>query len=129
MTEMNENYNVESEEEITLSQKVKNAIIGGAIAVGGTAAVIAGKPVYEDWKAAKKEGITFRQKRLERKQKALKEANDKSRERLLKREMKLQDEIEREHRAHERVKQETQKPAENPDGNQAPDNATEPEKK
>lgn len=134
MTDLNNNTgfdNEETNEEVTLSQKVKNAIIGGALAVGGTVAVFAGKPIYDDWKNAKKEGVTFKQKRLERKQNTLIEAHEKLRERLDKEESELQDEIDREHRAHEKAKQklEKKKSAENPDGNQAPDNATEPENK
>lgn len=143
MTDLNNNTgfgNEETNEEVTLSQKVKNFIIGGALAAGGTVAVIVGKPVYDDYKAAKKEGVTFKQKRLERKQQALIEAHESLRERLDREESELQDEIDREHRAHEKAKQKLKKKksakdtdpdksVENPDGNQAPDNATEPENK
>lgn len=143
MTELNNNTdfgNEETNEEVTLSQKVKNFIIGGALAAGGTAAVFVGKPFYDDYKAAKKEGVTFRQKRLERKQQALIEAHESLRERLDREESELQDAIDREHRAHEKAKQklekkksakdtEPKKPVENPAEEQKPDNATEPEKK
>lgn len=96
MTE-NENMNMNNgeaqETEKGFLSSTKEKIVGAAVLVGTGIGVAIGKPIYDDYKAAKKEKVPFKKKRLERKLAKVKKINNKSRSVFDDQEAKLQKEI------------------------------------